>query len=99
MKLLPRNRRLLVERYDLSEESNDKLMDIGFAAPNETKRKKHDVLFKVLLVAPDVEKDLRVDIGDIILVEKGMADTDIVNGEEYITVLENYVKGVLFDER
>ena len=96
MKLSPRNRRLLVEKVLFEEDQEKKVEGFVTGIPNETRQKLHNLVFRVVEVSPKVELD--VNVGDLILIEKGMADSDMVNGVEHITVLENYVKGVLVDD-
>jgi len=100
MKFEPKNRRLYVRRVGRNSNRKDKRND-GILLPTKDVKfeDKGNELYAVISKAEDVK--LKVDQGDYILVEASMVERDVFrsnDGKEnhvFLTVLENYVKGVI----
>lgn len=99
MKFEPRNRRLYVRRVGVNPTKKQKRADGIILPENVEFEKRGNELYQVISKAPDVKMD--VEEGDYVLVEDGMVDRDAFKTSDegkdfvFLTVQENYVKGVV----
>jgi len=97
MKFLPRNRRLLLERVSQQEKQEQNPLE-GFALPEGVQPVKHGTqIYKVLAVSPDCSID--IEVGNFVVVEEAMVNVRQIGDLSYTHVQENYVEGVLKDEK
>lgn len=102
MKFEPRNRRLYIRRVGQNPTKKQKRVD-GIVLPEDVKfENKGNELYCIVDKSKDVKLD--VEIGDYILVEESMVEATQFKRDNhgveiaplvFLTVLENYVKGVV----
>ena len=92
MRLIPKNRRVVVRKVEEGDQSRSD----GIIIPTSAKKDNDSDSDIFIVVDRALDTKLIVNQGNLVLVEKNMVEKDIVkfNGEEheFLTVLENYVK-------
>lgn len=96
MKLIPKNKRVLLQKVDLSEKGADSSLEEFASAFSKKPKIPTNEVYRVLDYSSDC--NLLIGAGTLVVVEGNMVEETKIGEHTFITTKENFILGIIKDE-
>lgn len=89
MKLVPRNKHLVLEVFDSEVKQEEKISEFF----NPSTKRPDNLIYRVIAIADDSTLD--IEVRDLVLIEGNMVNESKIGQQVFLTCKENFVLGII----